>query len=271
MAILGKITDKVYNQMKELRNSDLAEIEISYQHYLDRSNKKRTESMEFGSAFHVFLLDGTKDFFEQYAVMEEGFNLRSNENKRKWQDVLDSGKTPLRYEDYLAIQKMAANVYKHPRAKQIMETSENEGAYTGVILGLPAKAKIDVRSRGYTFDVKTCSDASKDGFRKSINNFNYHRQGAFYEEILDQNGIKSKGYGFIAVESEEPHMVGVYVLGPDSMAKGMTQVNRLVAKLKKHQADEKLWPGYCGDIEEVEISFWKSKEEEDHQDNHVGA
>lgn len=270
MAILGNITDKQYNEMDETRNSDLGEVKKSYAHYKNRKNKHRTDNMIFGSAFHTYLLDGVDEFFKSYHVLPEGFERRSNANKDLWQNILDSGMDPIKYEDYLAIQKMKENVMKHPTASKIMKTSENEGAYTGELCGLPAKCKIDVRSRGYSFDVKSCQDASLDGFRKSINNFNYHRQGAFYDEILLQNDIKSKGFGFIAVESEEPHFVGVYLLGEKSMIAGMAQVERLVKKLVKYKNDDTLWDGYSGDIEPIDISGWKSKEEEDCEDSHTG-
>lgn len=270
MAVLGRISDKEYNELEETRNSDLTQIDESYAHYKDRKNMVKTDNMIFGSAFHCYLLDGEDEFFRQYKVFPQGFDKKSNARKEEWQNCIDAGLVPLKYEDLLAIKKMKENVLKHPVAKHILETSENEGAYTGEIEGEPVKVKIDVRSRGYTFDVKTCQSASKEGFRKAINNYNLHRQGAFYDEVLKQNDIFSKGFGYVAVENEEPHMVGVYLLGQDSMLKGMSQAVRLIKKLQKHKKNPQLWDGYTEKIEPIEISFWKSKEEEDHEDNHIG-
>ena len=271
MAILGRISDKEYNELKEVRNSDLSEIDESYAHYKDRKNKKKTDSMIFGSAFHCYLLDGKDEFFKQYKVFPQGFDKKSDARKREWNDCIEAGLIPLKYDDLLAIMKMKDNVMAHPVAKNIFKTSENEGAYTGVIEDVDVKCKVDVRSRGYTFDVKTCASASKSGFKKSIDNFDLHRQGAFYDEILRQNGIISEGFGHIAVENEEPHMVAVYILDEKSMITGMSQAVRLLKKLKKYKSDPKLWDGYTEQIESIGISGWKAKQEEDMEENHTGA
>lgn len=105
-------------------------------------------------------------------------------------------------------------------------------------------------------DVKTSSDASPEGFTKSIANFGYHLQADWYcwgYELA--TGVRPAAMVFGVVESDFPYATAAYVIDDDALLIAR-QRNRhaldLYAKCK--QAGE--WPGYSRDLQTISLPRW---------------
>jgi exodeoxyribonuclease VIII len=254
MAILGNISDKNYSELKGLRNSNFSLLEKSWKHFKE-IKVEETDALIFGRAFHTLILEENK-FWEQFAVAPEKLDRRTKEGKEIWATLQASGKTILAHDDLKTLESMKAALVNHPLASKILHRSENEGAYTAEINGVECKCKADLINQGYIFDLKTCLDASPEGFKKSIGQRKYHRQGAFYSDILERNGIEMKGFIFVAIEKVAPFNIGVYMLEQDSMDIGRKDYLRLVEKYKYHSENVGAFEGYSPNIEPISAPNW---------------
>ena len=92
--------------------------------------------------------------------------------------------------------------------------------------------------------MKTTTDASEYAFGRAVINYGYARQGAMYVEGASKaTGIKHDAFAFIVVEKTPPYFVAVYVLSPEFLAWGWSQVHRLL-RLEKECRDKNKWPNY---------------------------
>src|SRR5262249_51861586 len=150
-------------------------------------------------------------------------------------------------ETYDRVRFCAEAVRKHPAAALLLrEATERELSlfwYDGRF-GVPCKARIDLMSFGGVVDLKTCVDASREGFAKSIANFDYHIQAGHYlngaEHALDET---PKFWSFIAAETEDPFAVAVYNLDRASILVGLRRIDEAMS-LYKRCLDSGKWPAY---------------------------
>lgn len=83
----------------------------------------------------------------------------------------------------------------------------------------------------FVIDFKTCTDASPDAFRKSIENYRYHCQDAHYSEGASLLTGKPAEFYFVAVEKKEPFGCFIYRIKPASRVKAENDRHRHLADL----------------------------------------
>ena len=72
-------------------------------------------------------------------------------------------------------------------------------------------------------DLKTCQDARRDAFSKSVATYRYHVQAAFYLHLLVSLGeipADTSSFAFIACEKAPPYGVAVYELDAEDIERG---------------------------------------------------
>lgn len=256
MAKLGSITEKEYNEIQAVRNSELGNIEKSWAHY--KMGNDRTAAMIFGTAFHMFILE-EHTFWENFIVAPEfdGRTVEGKKIKASLDAAAEGGRDILKAADFKAIEGMKAALLAHPMAKNILHRSENEGAYTAEIDGVLCKAKLDLENRGHFFDLKSTEDASPEGFKLSIGKYNYHRQGAFYGDIAAANELEFKSFNFVAVEKKAPHLVCVHTIGVASLDIGRKSYRKVLKKFKYHTENPDAYEGYEPIFHPIEAPDWK--------------
>jgi exodeoxyribonuclease VIII len=254
MAKLGKITEREYNEIPAVRNSELGNLEKSWIHY--KKGTERTAAMIFGSAFHMFVLE-EPTFWECFVVCPK-LDRRTTAGKAAWTQIQENakGKDIIDQEDFDTIQKMRAALHTHPMAKNILHRSENEGAYTSTINGVEVKCKLDLENKGHFFDLKSCEDASPEGFKKSLVKYKYYRQAPFYGDIAESNGLEFKSFNFIAVEKKEPFMVAVYTVCEPTMDIGRKSYKKVLAKYKFHSENPDAYQGYSDSFIPLTAPDW---------------
>lgn len=168
------------------------------------------------------------------------------------------GKVVLDAADYARVERCIDAVLSHPAASQLLADSEREvslfwrdGRYD-----VPCKARLDIRSHGGITDVKTCTDASPETFGRQAASLLYHVQGAMYfngcEHVLDAT---PEFFGFICVESEEPHAVACYVLDTAALLAGAHLCNIALERYAQALKSGK-FPGYPSTIERLPFPRW---------------
>lgn len=254
MAHLGKITETLYNAIPAVRNSELGNIEKSWIHY--KRGSDRTDAMIFGTAFHMYVLE-EPTFWENFFICPK-IDKRTKEGKAAWTHVQENsqGKDILEQDDFETIQKMKASLLAHPMAKNILYRSENEGAYTAEINGVPCKCKLDLENKGHFFDLKSTEDASFDGFRRSLAKYHYHRQSAFYSDIIVANGVEFKSWNLVAVEKKDPYLVQVFTICEPTMDIGRKSYKKVLKKWKFHTENPEAYQGYSPEFVSMSAPDW---------------
>jgi exodeoxyribonuclease VIII len=256
MAILGNIPDSDYFSMKEISNSDLKLIERSYSHFLNKHDKEETSSMNFGKALHTLVLEETK-FYEQFIIAPAEMDRRTKEGKATYAALLDSGREIITAAEWVELNQLKQNILAHPIAKNILIGAQAEGAITGEIEGVAMRAKIDLINKGYVIDLKTCQDASKGEFMRSIGKYSYYQQAAVYLELCKQNNLEASGFLFIAVERGAKSCgVACYSLNQESIDIGLSKAKRTLNKYKEYVNNPQKYVGYSDSIEVISAPNW---------------
>jgi hypothetical protein len=140
--------------------------------------------------------------------------------------------------------------------------------------GVQCRARPDFwRHDGLIVDLKTCIDASPEGFSKSIHNWRYHVQHAFYVDGVT-SAVSAQlqrptdgpvmpaptGFVFVAVEKTAPYAVGVYMLDPQSVEIGRREYREDLAKYAECQRTGE-WPAYSLKIEPISLPEWVLRRE----------
>ena len=119
--------------------------------YLLENGIKETEALIVGRAIHKAVLEADT-FFDEFHYLPEGFNLRSKENKALFQEIKDSGKTPLNNKQKDLIDALCNRILESKNA-QILLNGIPEKEYFAEIKGENVKCKVDLvnpKKRVYT-------------------------------------------------------------------------------------------------------------------------
>jgi len=243
--------------LKKLADSSPAKAFQTFTEPEPEWNFNRLSVLQIGTLFHTLVLE-PKKFGEQYEVIEDG---------KKTKLPLESGKLPVRQRDFDTISRMQQAVMNHPEAARLVSNGYAEhSVFSKDWRGFWKKCRPDYlkpTDTGFTcIDLKSTSDASMEGFSKSIGNFKYHWSAAFYLDVLTEAnpGIKFNDFRFIAVEKKLPEQnpeigVAVYRLHSADIESARQQYQQYLDLYGKClTADE--WPGYSEKTEYITLPSW---------------
>jgi hypothetical protein len=179
-----------------------------------------------------------------YAIKPAGMSFASKEGKA-WRDAQTL--PILRAEDADGIPRMAQAIADNPNAAHILGSCQHrETPLIGSIMGVPCKALLDCHGTDgkewVICDLKTCQDASPQGFAKDVHNRHYDLQAAWYSALLaNVEGFSEPPFWvWLAVEKTAPFVNVVYTAeqwdqsGQDKLCK--------VLDLYKQCAESGEWP-----------------------------
>ncbi|WOH61951.1 PD-(D/E)XK nuclease-like domain-containing protein [Bradyrhizobium sp. BWC-3-1] len=110
-------------------------------------------------------------------------------------------------------------------------------------------------------DVKSTEDASLEGFSKSIANFGYDTQDAFYHDGCEAVGRPLRAFLFLACEKTarvvdgKPLGVAVYCLDEAGRELGRAK-NRAALATYAECKRTKIWPGYSEKVQTISLPQW---------------
>ncbi len=282
---LQKMPDEVYHSLPFCSKHALDVIdEWSPMHlrYRRENPEPPTPAMKFGSAFHTFMLE-QDEYEKRHPIMSQcvarkadGGGCQNDGKVRvgsewlcgvhargKGGDEVAGAITQAQHEQ---IQAMANAIRNHRAASSVLDAEgDNEAAiiWKREVLGdgwsydLICKLKADILRPSWEMvaDIKTCECASQTEFERSVADFNYHRQAAFYQDGCRAIGIDIKHFVFICVEKSAPYGVAVYRLLDDAIGLGREENERL---LTKYAACERMnnWFSYENEFKDVSLPVW---------------
>ncbi len=236
-----------------LRN--MATSPLHYRHALE-NGRPDTSAMLLGRATHCAVLEPER-FPIDFVVFD---GARRGE---PWQKFLDANPnrdilTRPEYDKCLAIKR---SVLKHPEAKRLLRTGWKEHIYRwrDEPSGLMCKLRADLVKRQSVWDLKTTRSINEHDFQRTVATYLYHGQAAYYLA-----GTKRREFGFIAVESEEPHDVAVYELDAEALGVGEDIVHDLLGRVAAC-SKAKRWPGRFPAMTPLSLPGWAIPEYDDEE------
>jgi exodeoxyribonuclease VIII len=220
------------------------------------TQKEPSDAMKMGTAVHTAILEPHL-FDAEIAIMPK-FDKRTKAGKEGAEQFENDnvGKTVIDFYQGERVKAMAEAVRGHDFFKDHVKNGEAEGTMLWGQYGVQCKARVDYMVGQSIFDVKTCQDASPEGFSRQIASFGYHLQAAHYSMGFKRTfGEKLDRFVFIAVESNYPHMVGVYTLGLESLKAGQIELEK-AAKVYAFALSEKPERTYSKRVMELNIPTW---------------
>ncbi len=277
MGLVHGMSNEAYHALAEtLGSSGLRKLARSPLHFfgstLDphRPSAKTSDAMLAGTLTHCALLEPDQ-LVQRYAVKPPAHDGRTREGK-EW-IAANLGRELVTAEQMATARRQAQSVLALPEAGPLVMmngASEVSAFWRDERTGTHCKCRPDrvtdpfefidrdgVVHRGVVLlDLKTTQDASERGFSRSMWNYRYDLQAAWYWDGFEQaSGMMVLGFVFLAVESEWPHAAAAYMLDDAAMTRARAEIRELLdlyAQCK--QADE--WPGYASTIRPISLPRW---------------
>lgn len=249
-----------YHAAEALSGSGAKQILKSPAHFrLSRDKPKApTDNMQFGTVVHTGVLE--PDTFDDRVVVAPDVNKRTKDGRAEFAafEIANAGRIVLSREDYDRALACVYAVRSHPTAQALIAggTTELSLFWTDRQYGVPCKSRYDVWNHGGCTDLKTCIDASPDGFSRAIGTFGYHTSAAFYlsggEHVFNAT---PEFFAFVCVESEPPHAVACYALDRPSILAGINLCDEALRRYKRAR-ELGVWEGYASTVEPINAPKW---------------
>lgn len=217
-----------------------------------------TAATRFGTLVHAFVL--LPHVAEARYRPRADVDGRTKEGKavRDWEASLTAqqGIQFVNRADYDAAVSIATSVRSHLGATSLLAGGVAE--ISGVIDGfcdVNARIRPDYLTDGHIVDLKTCQDARPDAFVRSVVNYGYEVQAAYYLDVAEAIDGKKRKFYWCAVEKDAPYAVTVYEASDAMIERGRAQYKRAI-ELYLECAALDLWPAYSQQIQQLELPGW---------------
>lgn len=214
-----------------------------------------TPAMVFGRICHKLALE--YDSFDQEYTVLPSIDRRTKEGKIAHEAfILNSeGKTVVTQESYQEAITLARAMQKNSAVQQLLQKGEAELPLFWQN-GIDCKAKLDYYRKGLILDYKTSIAADKKSFEKSLLNFGYHRQAAWYLDGVERcYGERPKGFIFIVQDKNLPEAIGVYAIEQSAIDIGRTENTTALAEITT-RLDNNSWEAFPKEIQPIGLPAW---------------
>ena len=262
--IIPDMSIEDYHKTDAVRKSVLDNIHKSPAHMKAAKDKIPGPSLILGSALHCAVLE--HETFNNRFIVEPDIDKRTKVGKEEYAVFLIAMKKKgnpiiLTQNQLDVVNKMTESLSSHPRVKSLFENGQPETSIFWEENTLPCKCRPDwiINKGEYVIDLKTTQDASPEGFAKSMANYRYHVQDAWYSRgVQVAYGQLANAFIFLAVENKPPHNVGIYSLNQDSKDEGWMVARHDLDKYRDYIKDpeEDRFDGYSRDVVELSLPKW---------------
>ena len=209
--------NETYHDHKSISKSGLDKFDIDPYKFYNAKQMKQTRAMQTGSAIHAAVLE-PEVFAKEFMMLPEIKDRRQAEYKAAVKSFGEGNVfTNAECEKIKGMQKA---VWAHDEARRLLKAQgyceisgfarDNE---TGTICRHRFDKLANIDGEWWGVDLKKTQDVREFKFSRTISDYRYHVQDAFYSDQFEWiTGEKLAGFKFIAVEEEYPHKVAVYEL-----------------------------------------------------------
>lgn len=253
------IPNEAYHAGPGISKSGLWKIHTSTPaHFKFPPPPKRKEHFEFGEAVHLAILE--PDTFEAKTY-------RGPDDRRgnKWKDAIEFGKvsnkivlTETDYDNALAVRDAVhADQWINSIITGGDRMVEASAYWKDEQTGVMCRCRPDLyrKDLNIILDVKSTLCAAERDFAKSIVNYGYHSQEAFYSDGMAALGAGVDAFVFLAWEKESPYAKAVYELPPSIVEEGRL-IMRKALNTYAACVTSNNWPGYASGVTELKFPRW---------------
>ncbi len=189
-----------------------------------------------------------------------------------------AGRVPLLIAEVQQVADMATALRAHPTAARLLHPSSGESEVSlfwhDEQYGVDRRGRVDwLRKpdgdgRLILVDYKTCQSAAPDAIARSVVNFGYHQQAAWYRDLIIGLGLATSApFLFVFQETTAPYLVHVVELDPPTLLMG-ADLNHRALTLFRECSTANDWPGYNDHgISMVGAPAWAVRQHELDQDD----
>ena len=213
------------SQLRTLLTKSAAHLQHQRRH-----PQEETAALRVGRLLHCMVL--TPGLVKANFTIAPDINRRTNAGKEEWERFIaaNSSKTVVTNEEWGDAHGMA----QAAQSTGLFSKGQPEISIFGSMNGVDVKSRIDWFNAGEIIDVKsTSSVASPREFQRTVWNWGYGLQAAFYMRMARAAGLSPSKFVFVAVEKEAPHVVGVYDLDPTVIELFDRQIDDLIEEYKQ--------------------------------------
>ena len=221
-----------------------------------------TSSMNLGSAAHKLVLGVGGEI-----VVVEAADWRKKDDQNLKKNLIADGKIPLLPAEHETVQAMAERL-RSSKIPNLLLSGDGEPEVslfaTDETTRVLRRARLDwlpsPTERMIIADYKTSRSADPERFGRSVADFGYHMQDAWYSDVVIDLGLaESVAFLFVVQETEPPYEVAIMQLDDFARKVGRFQ-NRLALDIFADCEKAGVWPGYGDGVHRVELPRWMQYE-----------
>lgn len=213
----------------------------------DRADEEPTAAMRFGTLVHALVL--TPATFADEFVLADSINRRTHQGKADYAALVASGQLVVFREEYAAALAIVKAIKRHPVAGGLFRVGEPEKT---VVVERephlwPLKGRLDwLAPQPAIVELKTATDASREGFLHAVYRHGYHLSAAYYRMLVSRaTGTPEDAisHTFVVVETQRPYAVAVYPTSERLLAAGRDSWETNLARFDECWVAND-WPSY---------------------------
>lgn len=263
------LTNEDYHAAPGISKTGLWTIHTKTPFHFRYGERKASSFFDLGKVAHTailepHLLDG--------AVMKGPADRRGN----KWKDATaaaaDAQVVLLTEDDHAKVFRIRDSADKNATLRALRPglVVEQSGFALDPETGVLCRCRPDgyQPSSGIILDLKTTTDGGASAFARSVANFGYHVQDAFYSFVWDEAQLYCEpttpprcgvqGFVFVVVETTAPYVTSTYELDPSAVDEGRAIYRAALARYAEcARAD--VWPAYPDEPEPLKLPRWAHK------------
>lgn len=257
------VPNQEYHSGPGISRSDLDVFSRSPKHWKFYKSQpdEPTKAMLLGSIVND-LLFAPNDFKAKYVQAFEG-DRRTKAGRDEYELWIadNQGKTPVDSEMMQKAESMVAAVQTDEFLHDMLSVGKPELSVYAEVEGALLRARPDLLlvENAFFIDLKTTTDASQQTYINKVYNFGYHRQGAFYRDVIraaSDGEIEMRAFGHIVVESIAPHAVNYFQLGEEFLQLGEAEYKPTLQRFHKALTENNFDEGYSKDFKVLVPKVW---------------
>jgi exodeoxyribonuclease VIII len=254
--------DDAYHSHDSVSKSMLDLVNRSPAHLAYAQEKDQTRGMVIGSAIHCAILEPLR-FDKEYMILK-GVTKRTESTYKQAIKQRDEALTLTEAEGDNVLGMQEAMQLNPTAIKELKKDgyAELSAFVTCPVTGLLLRCRYDwvTLYDNNCIDLKKTQDVRYEAFQKSVANYRYHVQDAFYSYVYKLITGNKLRFRFLTVEEQQPHANKVFELDTEAKQVGARQF-KADLEAYKHAMESGDWSGIAQEDEMLNLPMWALDDE----------